>query len=268
MSSILERIFAAKREEVAAGRRALPLEAVAAAAARAPLPRDFAAALRRRRPAIIAEIKRASPSRGDLLPGLDPKALAREYARCGAAALSVLTDRHFKGSLDDLRAARAAVDLPILRKDFIFDPYQVYETRAAGGDCVLLIAAMLSEDGLRELAALARGLGLAALVEAHDAGELALAGRIGADLVGINNRDLRTFTVDTGVSERLLADYRGAALVITESGIDSPGDLRRLDAAGARAFLVGESLLRGGRPGERLADLVGALDGDQGQAGR
>lgn len=151
MSSILDKIFAAKREELATVRDRVPLETVRAAAAKASAPRDFAAALRGKHPAIIAEIKRASPSKGDILPDLDPAAIAREYAAGGAACISVLTDVHFKGSLLDLRAVRGAADLPILRKDFMFDPYQVYEARAAGADCILLIAAMLSEPELLEL---------------------------------------------------------------------------------------------------------------------
>lgn len=259
MSSILDKIFAAKRDEVAAIRARVPLETVRAAAERAPAPRDFTAALRAKRPAIIAEIKRASPSKGDISPDLDPAAIAREYAAGGAACLSVLTDVHFKGSILDLRAARAAVDLPILRKDFMFDPYQVYEARAVGADCILLIAAMLSEPELRELHALASALGLAALVEVHDQRELDTAGRIGAGLIGINNRDLHSFVTDIGVTERLLADYRGGALIVSESGIDSPEDIRRLDGAGARAFLIGENLLRGGSPRARLDALTHAL---------
>ena len=166
---------------------------------------------------------------------------------------------HFKGTLDDLRAVRAAVDVPLLRKDFIFEPYQVYEARAAGADCILLIAAMLKEGELRSLAALARELGMATLVESHDAAEFALAEKIGAGLIGINNRDLHTFVTDIAVTERLLADYQGDALIVTESGIDSPDDIRRLDAAGARAFLIGESLLRGGAPGAKLWELMRAL---------
>ncbi|MGB6552231.1 MAG: indole-3-glycerol phosphate synthase TrpC [Candidatus Binataceae bacterium] len=259
MSSILDKIFAAKREEVAAVRARVPLETVRAAAKSAPAPRDFTAALRAKHPAIIAEIKRASPSKGDILPDLDPAAVAREYAAGGAACLSVLTDVHFKGSILDLRAARAAVDLPILRKDFIFDPYQVYEARAAGADCILLIAAMLPEPELRELHALAASLSLAALVEVHDARELDLAGRIGAGLIGINNRDLHSFVTDIAVTERLLTDYRGVALIVSESGIDSPADIRRLDAAGARAFLIGENLLHGGSPRDRLKTLTHSL---------
>jgi indole-3-glycerol phosphate synthase len=259
MSSVLGRIFAAKRIEVDERRRTAPLESVAAEAARAPAPRDFVSALRAHRPAIIAEIKRASPSKGDILPGLDPAAVARDYAASGAAAISVLTDRHFKGSLEDLRTVRAAVDLPLLRKDFIFDPYQLHQARAAGADCILLIAAMLKEADLRALYAAARELGLQALVEVHNEDELRAAGRGGAEIVGINNRDLHTFVTDIALTERLLAGYGGTALVVSESGIDTPEDIRRLDRAGARAFLIGESLLRGGAPRLRLEALCSAL---------
>jgi len=258
-SSILERIFAAKRAELEVERAAVPLEAIREAARRAPAPRDLLAALRAHRPAIIAEIKRASPSRGDILPGLDPAAVAREYAASGAAAISVLTDRHFKGSLEDLRTVRAAVNLPLLRKDFIFDPYQLHQARAAGADGILLIAAMLNEADLRALYAAAREIGLQALVEVHNEDELRAAGRAGAEIVGINNRDLHTFVTDIAVTERLLKDYRGAALVVSESGIDTPEDICRLDRAGARAFLIGESLLRGGVPRLRLETLCSAL---------
>ena len=260
MSSVLERIFAAKRIEVDERRRAVPLEAVASEAVRTPAPRDFIGALRAHRPAIIAEIKRASPSKGDILPGLDPATVAREYAAAGAAALSVLTDRHFKGTLEDLRAVRGAVDLPLLRKDFIFDSYQVFEARAAGADCILLIAAMLAEADLTALARCARELSMAALFEVHNREEFKLAERIGAALVGINNRDLHTFETSLATSEELLAGYAGDALIVAESGIDSPGDIRRLARAGAHGFLIGESLLRGGRPRERLGEMVDAFE--------
>jgi indole-3-glycerol phosphate synthase len=259
MSSILDNIYAAKRVEVRARREAVSPMAIVAEADRAPKPRDFAAALRASRPAIIAEIKRASPSKGDILPGLDPATVAREYVAAGAAAISVLTDVHFKGTLEDLRAVRGAVDVPVLRKDFIFDPYQIYEARAAGADCVLLIAAMLKEGELRSLSALARELGMATLVESHNAVEFALAQKVGAGLIGINNRDLHTFVTDIAVTERLLAGYADEALIVTESGIDSPDDIRRLDAAGARAFLIGESLLKGAAPGAKLGELMRAL---------
>jgi len=259
MTSILDNIYAAKRVEMRARRELVSPMAIVAEAGRAPRPRDFVAALRARRPAIVAEIKRASPSKGDIMPGLDPAQVAREYVAGGAAAISVLTDVHFKGSLDDLRAVRAAVEVPLLRKDFIFEPYQVYEARAAGADCILLIAAMLKEGELRSLAALARELGMAALVESHDAAEFALAEKIGSALIGINNRDLHTFATDIAVTERLLAGYKGDALIVTESGIDTPDDIRRLDAAGARAFLISESLLRGAAPGAKLGELTAAL---------
>ncbi|MGD0288631.1 MAG: indole-3-glycerol phosphate synthase TrpC [Candidatus Binataceae bacterium] len=259
MASILDDIFAAKRAEVRAQRAAVPPAAIAAAAVRAPAPRPFIDSLRAHKPAIIAEVKRASPSKGDILAGLDPAAVARDYVAGGAAAVSVLTDRHFKGSLDDLRAVRAAVDLPILRKDFIFDPYQLYEARAAGADCILLIAAMLQEGELRSLAALAHELKMAALIEVHDAAEFTLARKVDAELIGINNRDLRTFKTDLATTENLLRGYDGDALIVAESGIETPADVRRLDAAGARAFLIGESLLRGGAPRDALAALANAF---------
>jgi indole-3-glycerol phosphate synthase len=260
MASILDKIFAAKREELTARMKAVPPNEIAAEAGRAPAPRSFVEALRARKPAIIAEVKRASPSKGDILPGLDPAAVARDYAAAGAAAISVLTDRHFKGSLADLRAVRAAVDVPLLRKDFIFDPYQIYEARAAGADCILLIAAMIAEADLRSLAALAHELRMAALVEVHNPAEFAIVQRCGAELIGINNRDLHTFKTDIAVTEELLRDYSGSALIVSESGIETPADVRRLDTAGARAFLVGESLLREGNPRAALSALVQSFD--------
>jgi indole-3-glycerol phosphate synthase len=200
MSSILDTIFAAKREELKELRRNVSDVAIVARAREASPPRDFLAALRTRRPAIIAEIKRASPSKGDIMPGLDPAAVAREYATSGAAAISVLTDGHFKGSLEDLRTVRAAIDLPLLRKDFIFDLYQIHQSRAAGADCILLIAAMLNEADLTTLYAAARELGLQVLVEVHNEAELRVAERAGAEIVGINNRDLHTFVTDIAVT--------------------------------------------------------------------
>ena len=200
MSSILERIFAAKRIELESNRRQVSLEAMIARALQAPAPRPFVDALSAARPAIIAEIKRASPSKGDILPNLDPAAVATDYRAAGAAAISVLTDSHFKGSLADLEAVRAAVDLPLLRKDFIFDPYQVHEARAAGADCILLIAAMLNDGELRSLAVLAHELKMAALVEVHSEVELHRAEAAGAAVIGINNRDLHSFKTD--IAER------------------------------------------------------------------
>jgi indole-3-glycerol phosphate synthase len=263
MPSILDEIYTAKRAELAEQMRAVPLEAVKGAALATPPPHDFVGACAKARLAIIAEIKRASPSKGDILPGLDPVAVARQYVDSGAAAISVLTDRHFKGSLEDLQVVRKAVGIPLLRKDFMFDRYQVYEARAAGADCILLIVAMLQEAEVCGLAALAGELGLATLVEVHNADEFKVAERVGARLIGINNRDLHTFVTDIAVSERLLANYRGAALIVAESGINTPADVRRLHAAGARAFLVGESLLRGGKPQARLGELVQSLDASE-----
>lgn len=262
MASILDEIFAAKRAEVRAQRAIVSPAAIAAAAVRAPTPRGFMESLRTHRPAIIAEVKRASPSKGDIMPGLDPAGVARDYVASGAAAISVLTDRHFKGSIEDLRAVREAVDLPLLRKDFIFDPYQLYEARAAGADCILLIAAMLKEGELRSLAGLARELKMAALIEVHDGEEFALARKVDAELIGINNRDLHTFKTDIATTESLLHGYHGDALIVAESGIETAGDIRRLSIAGASAFLIGESLLRGGAPREALSALTGAKVGD------
>src|SRR6266849_5554206 len=227
MPSILDQIFAAKRAELGAQREHVSLDEIKAAARCTPIPRKFVEALHCRKPAIIAEVKRASHSKGDILPGLDPAAVARDYAAAGAAAISVLTDRHFKGSLADLRAVRAAADVPLLRKDFIFDPYQIYEARAAGADCILLIAAMIAEADLRSLAALAYELRMAALVEVHNPAEFALAQRCGAELIGINNRDLHTFKTDIAVTEELLRDYSGSALIVSESGIETRADIRR-----------------------------------------
>jgi indole-3-glycerol phosphate synthase len=256
MASVLERIFTDKRVELEQRRCEIGLDEVKARAARCAPPRDFIGALKARRPAIIAEIKRASPSKGDILPGLDPAQVARTYAVNGAAAISVLTDAHFKGSLDDLKLVRETVDLPLLRKDFIFDQYQVYEARAAGADCILLILAMLEEGQTNSLAGLAHELGMAALIEVHDAPQFRMAERIGANLIGINNRDLHTFKTDIAVTEDLLEGYRGGALIVSESGIETPADIKRLYNAGARAFLIGESLLRGGNPAAKLTELA------------
>jgi indole-3-glycerol phosphate synthase len=256
MPSILDQIFAAKRAELAAQRERVSLDSIRAAALRAPLPRDFTGALRGRTPAIIAEVKRASPSKGDIFPGLNPAKVAREYQAAGAAAVSVLTDRHFKGSLADLSDVRSAVDLPILRKDFVFDLYQLYETRQAGGDCVLLIAAMLEAKLLQELAGQARELSLAPLVEVHNREEFARANELGFELIGINNRDLHTFRTDRATTSELLAGYCRDALIVSESGIETAEHIRQLYSDGARGFLIGESLLRDGSPGAALKSLV------------
>jgi indole-3-glycerol phosphate synthase len=189
--------------------------------------------------------------------------VAAEYAAGGASAISVLTDPYFKGTLDDLRAARAAVMLPVLRKDFIFDVYQIYEARAAGADAILLIAAMLSDNELRLLANAAGELGMAVLTEVHTAREFERVENMGCALIGINNRDLHTFATDIAVTEQLLAARRPNALVVSESGIETPADVRRVYRAGAGAVLVGESLLRGGMPRERVRALREAFESER-----
>jgi indole-3-glycerol phosphate synthase len=245
--AILDEILDHKRRELDRARRTVsPAEMERRARGHAEPTRGFAAAMRTApRPRIIAEIKRRSPSRGEIRADFDPVACAHAYASGGAAAISVLTDEHyFGGHLEFLGAVRAAVPLPLLRKDFIVDPYQVDEARVAGADAVLLIVAALGLDELRSLRERAVGHGLDALVEVHDASELELALAAGADLVGINNRDLRSFDVDLGVAERLAPALPEGVVAVAESGIFSSGDVARLEEAGAQAFLVGEALMR------------------------
>jgi indole-3-glycerol phosphate synthase len=242
--TILDRILARKVEEVAALRpRAVELRRLAQA--QTP-PRDFLAALRGgAQVALIAEIKKASPSKGVLIEHFDPAALAAVYAEHGAAALSVLTDvEFFKGSLANLEAARAACALPALRKDFTIDALQVEEARAAGADAMLLIAAALDDAQLADLHALITGVGMAALVEVHDAAELERALKLGAALIGVNNRDLRTFAEDLSLSERLAAAMPPGQMWVAESALRRPEDVARMGAAGAAAVLVGEGLVK------------------------
>jgi indole-3-glycerol phosphate synthase len=221
--------------------------------------RNLHAALAARRRAIIAEVKKASPSKGLIRPDFDPVRIATRYAECGAAAISVLTEeRYFQGHLDHLAAVRQVVDVPLLRKDFLFDPYQLYEARAFGADAVLLIVAILADAALGELLWLAEELSLAALVEVHDRAELERALTMGARLIGINNRDLRTFHTTLETTEQLVSAVPSNALVVTESGIDSRADIERLEHAGVRAFLIGESFMRAADPGEKLAELLRA----------
>src|SRR5688500_12356548 len=227
MSDILQRILAVKAEELAQAKRTVPLGALQGMARQAAPARDFTGALRSRvqadKPAVIAEIKKASPSRGVLRERFDPAAIAASYDRNGAACLSVLTDaQFFQGDLDHLRQARAACRLPVLRKDFTLDPYQIYEARAAGADCVLLIVAALDVPLMRELEATAHDLGMAVLVEAHDAVELDRALELETPLVGINNRDLRTFETRLETTLDLLARVPAGRLVVTESVILTP----------------------------------------------
>jgi indole-3-glycerol phosphate synthase len=260
MPDILQRILAAKREEVAeATARVDPTSMRAAAEAAAPA-RDFVGALRAKmaagRPAVIAEVKKASPSKGVLRADFDPAAIARSYAAGGAACLSVLTDgQFFGGASEHLVAARAACALPVLRKDFVVDAYQVFEARALGADCVLLIVAALDLARMQDLEAVARALGLAVLVEVHDAAELEAALRLRTPLVGVNNRNLRTFETRLETTLGLLPRIPADRLVVTESGILAPTDVALMRANGVGAFLVGEAFMRAPDPGAELARL-------------
>ena len=254
----LARIVARKRADADGLRCAAA--ALWARAESSPPVRGFADAIRRG--SVIAEMKRRSPSGGLLRPALDPAALAREYARAGAAALSVLTDGpDFGGSLDDLAGARVATELPLLRKDFVVDPVQVAEARVAGADCVLLIVAVLGAEGLERCLEAAERCRIDALVEVHDAAEARMAAAAGADLVGVNNRDLRTLTTDLGTFARVRPHVPAGAVVVAESGIASADTAARLVAEGADAVLVGESLLRSQDPGVACAALVAAVRG-------
>ncbi|BDG03958.1 indole-3-glycerol phosphate synthase TrpC [Anaeromyxobacter oryzae] len=258
--SVLGQILARKVTEVAERRRALPDAELAARAKDAPALRGFEAALSP--PGgptrIIAEVKRASPSAGAIDATLDAPAQARRYAEAGAAAISVLTDGPgFGGSLDDLRAVRAAVETPLLRKDFVVDAYQLLEARAAGADAALLIVAALSEDGLRRLLDRCGELGLAALVEVHDELDADVALRSGARIIGVNNRNLKTMTVNLATSERILPLLPEGVKGVAESGIRTPDDARRLRRAGAVNLLVGEALVRAADPGALVRELCG-----------
>ncbi len=260
MPDILEEILAVKRQEIAAARAGQSLAAVRAAAALAPPPRDFVAALRARlaagKPAVIAEIKKASPSRGVIRPDFRPAEIAISYAQGGAACLSVLTDRQFfQGAPEYLRAARGACTLPVLRKDFMIDPYQVHEARAMGADCILLIVAALPLEAMQELEAAAMALGMGVLVESHDGAELELALRLKTPLIGINNRNLRTFETRLETTLELLPVIPPDRLVITESGILTSADVSRMRSHGVGAFLVGEAFMKAPDPGAVLSGL-------------
>jgi indole-3-glycerol phosphate synthase len=264
MSDILNKIVATKREEVAAARKKTPLEAMRADAESRVLTRDFVGALRAKiaagQAAVIAEVKKASPSKGVLREDFIPADIAQSYAegdgKVSAACLSVLTDRqYFQGSADYLKQARASCDLPVLRKDFLVDPYQVYEARAMGADAILLIAACLDDGQMAEFEAIARGLDMAVLVEVHDRDELHRALKLKTPLVGVNNRNLRTFEVSLATTLDLLPDLPADRLLITESGILSRADVQTMRAAGVNAFLVGEAFMRAEEPGLALAEL-------------
>jgi len=257
---ILTRILATKAKELAAAKAAVPLSEMRKRAAASPAPRDFAGALRTKiaagRSAVIAEIKKASPSKGVLRPIFDPAAIARRYEAGGAACLSVLTDRdYFQGRLEHLIAAREACSLPALRKDFVIDEYQVLESRTLGADCILLIVAALEDARLAALETCAHELSMDVLVEVHDASELDRALRLAAPLIGINNRSLRTFDVSLETTLDLLPRIPADRLAITESGILAPADVERMRARGVNAFLVGEAFMRAADPGAALAAL-------------
>jgi indole-3-glycerol phosphate synthase len=259
-NDILDRIIATKREEVAAALATTPLAEVAAAAAARPVPRDFVGAIRKRigcgQPAIIAEIKKASPSKGVIRPDFHPAEIAQSYEQHGAACLSVLTDRqYFQGAPEYLAAARAACGLPVLRKDFIVDRYQVAEARAMGADCILLIAAALTVPQMLELEAQAHGYGMSVLVEVHSGEELDAALQLKTPLLGINNRNLRTFDVTLETTLGLLDRIPADRIVVSESGILAAEDVALMRANGVHAFLVGEAFMRAPSPGVELARL-------------
>jgi indole-3-glycerol phosphate synthase len=260
MDDILEKIVRVKRREVADASRKQSLDAVQNQARNAGPPRDFVGALRARisrgQPAVIAEVKKASPSKGVLRPDFDPSAIARSYAQHGAACLSVLTDvEFFQGSADYLIQARGSCDLPVLRKDFMIDPYQVFEARAMGADCILLIVAALDDATMVALERIALDLGMAVLVEIHDAGELQRALKLQTPLLGINNRNLRTFETRLETTLDLLDAIPSDKLIVTESGILGVADVERMREAGVEVFLVGEAFMRAADPGEALAVL-------------
>lgn len=265
MNDILARIIARKIEEVAQRRAAVPLETLQQEAAPMPPARGFAAALEARvaggQPAVIAEVKKASPSKGLIREDFDPAQIAASYEAGGAACLSVLTDvDFFQGADAYLQQARAACSLPVLRKDFTIDPYQVVEARALGADCILLIVAALDDDALHALTALALSLGLDVLVEVHDADELRRALALPAApgvVLGINNRDLRSFRVSLDTTITLKAQVPAGRLIVTESGILERADVAKMRAAGIDAFLVGEAFMRAPEPGQELARLFG-----------
>ncbi len=262
MSDILDKIVAVKRQEIAAALTRKSLAVVRADAESRVLTRDFVGAIKAKiaagKPAVIAEIKKASPSKGVLREDFIPADIAQSYAEGGAACLSVLTDVHFfQGEVDYLKQARASCQLPVLRKDFMVDPYQIYESRSMGADCILLIAACLDDAQMKDLEAIAHSLDMAVLVEVHDGAELERALKLKTPLVGINNRNLKTFEVSLDTTLALRASVPSDRILVTESGIQTRDDVLRMGAAGVNAFLVGEAFMRAPEPGEALAALFG-----------
>ncbi|MGB8337623.1 MAG: indole-3-glycerol phosphate synthase TrpC [Burkholderiales bacterium] len=262
MADILKKIIAVKTQEVAAAKIAKPLHALRAEAEAMPPGRDFNRALRAKinagKPAVIAEIKKASPSKGVLRENFRPAEIAASYAKHGAACLSVLTDKQFfQGEAEHLQQARAACNIPVLRKDFMIDEYQVYEARAMGADCILLIVAALTASQMKDLETLAHSLGMAVLVESHDGSELKKALRLKTTLIGINNRNLHTFETRLESTLDLLSAIPTDRLVITESGILSPADVTRMRGKGVNSFLVGEAFMRADDPGIELTRIFG-----------
>jgi indole-3-glycerol phosphate synthase len=260
MSDILQKILAVKAEEIAAAHKVKPLTAIRRDAEAMTKPRDFAAALRNKiaqgKAAVIAEVKKASPSKGVLREHFVPAEIAKSYAQHGAACLSVLTDRQFfQGATEYLIQARAACELPVLRKDFMMDEYQVYEARAMGADCILLIVAALPLTKMKELESVAQQLGMAVLVEVHDRAELDLALQLQTPLIGINNRNLRTFATDLHTTIELLRDIPQDRHVVTESGILAKGDVEVMQKNNVNTFLVGEAFMRANDPGVALQTL-------------
>jgi len=260
MSDILNKIIAVKREEIAASIRQKPLAAMRFDAESRVLTRDFVGAIRAKiasgKAAVIAEIKKASPSKGVLRADFIPADIAQSYAEYGAAGLSVLTDKSFfQGSIDYLKQARASCSLPVLRKDFMVDNYQIYESRVMGADCILLIAACLDDSQMKDMEALAMSLDMAVLVEVHDALELDRALKLKTPLIGINNRNLKTFEVSLGTSISLASSVPAGRIVVTESGISTIDDVKKLRAASINAFLVGEAFMRAEDPGVALGAL-------------
>jgi indole-3-glycerol phosphate synthase len=263
MTDILNEIVAVKHKEIADAKRKLSLDAVRDDAFTRVLTRDFVGAIRKKiaagQSAVIAEVKKASPSKGVLREDFIAADIAQSYAQSGAACLSVLTDKQFfQGGVDYLKQARASCDLPVLRKDFIVDAYQIYESRAMGADCILLIAACLTDSQMSEFEAIAHELGMAVLVEVHDKEELARALKLKTPLIGVNNRNLRSFEVDLSTTIDMVSLVESSAqgrLLISESGIQTQDDVERLRSSGVHAFLVGEAFMRAPDPGEALADL-------------